>query len=71
MDNFRLNNFILWCKNWYQPIDNRMDMIFLAVITGIALIVLIVQYIQWNSEEEATEFLNNFKDLIEQAGDLI
>ena len=27
MDKVRLNNFILWCKNWYQPIDNRMDMI--------------------------------------------
>lgn len=27
MDKVRLNNFILWCKNWYQPIDNRMDII--------------------------------------------
>ena len=25
MDKVRLNNFVLWCKNWYQPIDNRMD----------------------------------------------
>lgn len=23
----KLNNFILWCKNWYQPIDNNMDII--------------------------------------------
>ena len=23
----QLNNFILWCKNWYQPIDNNMDII--------------------------------------------
>ena len=23
----RLNNFILWCKNWYVPIDNSMDII--------------------------------------------
>ena len=27
MDKVRLNHFILWCKNWYQPIDNRMDII--------------------------------------------
>lgn len=23
----QLNNFILWCKNWYQPIDNNMDIV--------------------------------------------
>ena len=27
MDKVRLNNFILWCKDWYQPIDNKMDII--------------------------------------------
>lgn len=27
MDKTRLNNFILWCKNWYQPIDYDMDII--------------------------------------------
>ena len=27
MDKTRLNNFILWCKHWYQPIDDRMDII--------------------------------------------
>ena len=27
MDKVRLNNFILWCKSWYQPIDNKMDII--------------------------------------------
>lgn len=27
MDKVRLNHFILWCKNWYEPIDNRMDII--------------------------------------------
>lgn len=27
MDKVRLNNFILWCKGWYQPIDNSMDII--------------------------------------------
>jgi hypothetical protein len=23
--NLRLNNFILWCKNWYSPIDKNMN----------------------------------------------
>lgn len=27
MDKVRLNNFILWCKNWYEPTDNKMDII--------------------------------------------
>lgn len=27
MDKVKLNNFILWCKNWYQPIDKKMDII--------------------------------------------
>lgn len=27
MDKVRLNNFILWCKNWYQSTDNTMDII--------------------------------------------
>lgn len=25
MDKVRLNNFILWCKNWYQPINKDMS----------------------------------------------
>lgn len=27
MDKVRLNNFILWCKGWYEPIDNRTNLI--------------------------------------------
>ena len=27
MDKVRLNNFILWCKNWYQPVDKKMSVI--------------------------------------------
>ena len=26
MNTNRLNNFILWCKNWYKPIDKNMPM---------------------------------------------
>jgi len=24
-ENLRLNHFILWCKNWYDPIDKNMN----------------------------------------------
>ena len=27
MDNVRLNHFILWCKGWYQPINDRRNML--------------------------------------------
>lgn len=27
MNKVRLNNFILWCKGWYEPIDNKVDVI--------------------------------------------
>ena len=30
MDKVRLNNFILWCKGWYEPIDSRMNIIVQA-----------------------------------------
>lgn len=26
MDKVRLNHFILWCKNWYEPIDTKVDL---------------------------------------------
>ena len=30
MDKARLNNFILWCKGWYQPTKTDMDFIIQA-----------------------------------------
>ena len=24
-NNLRLNNFILWCKNWYVPVNKNMN----------------------------------------------
>jgi hypothetical protein len=27
MKESRLNHFILWCKGWYEPIDNKVDVI--------------------------------------------
>lgn len=30
MDKVRLNNFILWCKNWYEPVKDKEDIIVQA-----------------------------------------
>jgi hypothetical protein len=27
MKESRLNHFILWCQGWYEPVDNRVDII--------------------------------------------
>ena len=27
MEKIRLNHFVLWCKHWYQPVDNKTDTI--------------------------------------------
>ena len=44
MDKVRLNNFILWCKNWYQPIDNKMD-----IITQAKKILVLDGYLSCNN----------------------
>lgn len=44
MDEVRLNNFILWCKNWYQPIDNKMD-----IITQAKKILTLDDYLSCNN----------------------
>lgn len=44
MDKVRLNNFILWCKNWYQPIDNKMN-----VITQAQKILTLDEYLSCNN----------------------
>ena len=44
MNKVRLNNFILWCKNWYQPIDNRID-----IITEARKILTLDDYLSCNN----------------------
>lgn len=44
MDKTRLNNFILWCKGWYQPIDNSMD-----IITEAQKILTLDGYLSYNN----------------------
>lgn len=44
MDKVKLNNFILWCKNWYQPIDKKMD-----IITQAKKILVLDEYLSCNN----------------------
>lgn len=44
MDKVRLNHFILWCKNWYEPIDNRVD-----IITQARKILTLDEYLSCNN----------------------
>lgn len=44
MDKVRLNNFILWCKNWYLPIDKKMD-----IITQAKKILTLDKYLSCNN----------------------
>ena len=39
-----LINFILWCKNWYQPIDKKMD-----IITQATKILVLDEYLSCNN----------------------
>ena len=32
MENVRLNNFILWCKGWYESVNDEMDILDQALI---------------------------------------
>ena len=58
MDKVRLNNFILWCKNWYQPIDNRMD-----TITQSRKILTLDGYLSCNDPISiALEFIDEMVD---------
>ena len=44
MDKVRLNNFILWCKNWYQPSDKKMN-----IITQAKKILTLDEYLSCNN----------------------
>lgn len=53
----RLNNFILWCKGWYQPIDNRVD-----IITEARKILTLDEYLSCNNPIAIS--LNYIDDLV-------
>lgn len=58
MDKVRLNNFMLWCKNWYQPIDYDMD-----IITEARKILTLDDYLPCNNPISITlKFIDELVD---------
>jgi hypothetical protein len=57
MDKVRLNHFRLWCKNWYQSIDSRVD-----IITEARKILTLDGYLSCNNPIAIT--LNYIDDLV-------
>lgn len=57
MNKVRLNHFILWCKGWYQPIDNRVD-----IITEARKILTLDEYLSCNNPIAIS--LNYIDDLV-------
>lgn len=59
MDKVKLNNFILWCKNWYQPIDSRMN-----IVTQAQKILTLDGYLSCNNPIYIT--LNYIDELVDK-----
>lgn len=57
MDKVKLNHFRLWCKNWYQPIDSKVD-----IITEARKILTLDGYLSCNNP--ITISLNYIDDLV-------
>ena len=60
-----------WVPNWKDFESNKYCIIFIDYKYVIVLHNTASSFLSFQSREIAEEFLNNFKDLIEQAGDLI
>lgn len=59
MDKVRLNHFILWCKNWYQTIDDSVD-----IITEARKILTLDDYLSYNNPIAIA--LNYIDDLVKE-----
>ena len=60
-----------WTPNWNNSIQNKYIIYNLEGKFAISLYYCHSHFLAFQNEKRAEEFLNNFKDLIEQAGDLI
>ena len=60
-----------WIPNWNDSTQNKYVIFNLVGKFTISLYYCHSHFLAFQDEKRAKEFLNNFKDLIEQAGDLI
>lgn len=59
-----------WTPNWLDD-ERKWDISICKNRLSVQQVVNWASFLSFPTEELATEFLNNFRDLIEQAGDLI
>ena len=60
-----------WIPNWSNDLENKHCIVYVNNMLRVCIYGTMQRFLSFQSYEIATEFLNNFKDLIEQAGDLI
>lgn len=60
-----------WIPNWNNSTQNKYVIFNLVGKFTISLYYCHSHFLAFQNEKRAEEFLNNFRDLIEQAGDLI
>ena len=60
-----------WVPNWNDEDEERYSILHDTIHYIIADSTIASKFLTFQSEEIAQEFLDNFRDLIEQAGDLI
>lgn len=60
-----------WVPNWNNEDEERYSILHNTIHYIITDTTIESKFLIFQSEEIAQEFLNNFRDLIEQAGDLI
>ena len=60
-----------WVPNWNNEDEERYSILHNTIHYIITDTTIASKFLTFQSEEIAKEFLDNFRDLIEQAGDLI
>lgn len=56
-ENVRLNNFILWCKGWYEPVSREMD-----IYSQVRLALKLDGYDRLKTDDNAISIINIFID---------
>lgn len=60
-----------WKPNWNNDLENKHCIVYTNRVLRICVYGTMQRFLSFQSYEIATEFLNNFRDLIKLAGDLI
>lgn len=60
-----------WTPNWSNDLENKHCIVYVNNMLRVCVYSTMQRFLSFQSYEIATEFLNNFRELIEQAGDLI